>query len=77
MAETAPIPDAWVGQEAHLRYVDADAPRSFNCTIRGVNDRGVCVTAGDETSFFPWSSVVRIDLGHKAEQRGSALRASR
>jgi hypothetical protein len=60
MAQTTP--DAWVGQEAHLRYVDADAPRSLNCTIKEVNDRGVCVTAGEETSFFPWASVVRIDL---------------
>ena len=68
MAEATP--DAWVGQEAHLRYVDADAPRSFNCKIREVNDRGVSVTAGEETSFFPWGSVVRIDLGHARPARG-------
>ncbi|MDF2701631.1 MAG: hypothetical protein K0S10_575, partial [Rubrobacteraceae bacterium] len=37
------VPDAWVGREAHLRYVDADAPRSLDCTITEVNDRGVCV----------------------------------
>ena len=72
MAEATP--DAWVGQEAHLRYVDADAPRSFNCTIREVNDRGVCVTAGDDTSFFPWSSVVRIDLGPARPARGLRIR---
>ena len=74
MAQTTPIPDAWVGQEAHLRYVDADAPRSLNCTIREVNDRGVSVTAGDETSFFPWSSVVRIDLGYARPARGLRTR---
>ena len=62
MAET--VPDAWVGREAHLRYVDADAPRSLDCTITEVNDRGICVDTGGETSFFPWSSVVRLDLGH-------------
>ena len=72
MAQTTP--DAWVGQEAHLRYVDADAPRSLNCTIREVNDRGVCVTAGEETSFFPWGSVVRIDLGHARPARGLRTR---
>ena len=67
-------PDAWVGQETHLRYVDADAPRSLNCTITEVNDRGVCVTAGEETSFFPWASVVRIDLGHARPARGLRTR---
>lgn len=30
MAE--PVRDAWVGREAHLRYVDADAPHSLYCT---------------------------------------------
>jgi hypothetical protein len=36
-----------------------DAPRSLDCTITEVNDRGVCVDTGDATSFFPWGSVVR------------------
>ena len=64
MAEAIPVSEAWVDQEAHLRYVDADVPRSLNCTIREVNDRGVCVETRDETSFFPWGSVVRLDVGH-------------
>jgi len=72
MAETIPVPNAWVGQEAHLRHVDA--PRSLNCTIGEVNDRGVCVDTGDETSFFPWGSVVRIDLGHRRSVRGLRTR---
>ena len=74
MAETIPVPEAWVGQEAHLRYVDAEAPRSLNSTIREVNDRGVCVETEDETSFFPWGSVVRIDLGHSRPVRGLRAR---
>ncbi len=74
MADTIPVPEAWVGQEAHLRYVDADAPRSLNCTIREVNDRGVYVDTGDEASFFPWGSVVRIDLGHSRPARGLRTR---
>jgi hypothetical protein len=68
LAET--VPDAWVGREAHLRYVDADAPRSLDCTIAEVNDRGICVDTGGETSFFPWSSVVRLDLGHSRPAPG-------
>jgi hypothetical protein len=62
MAEAIPVSEAWVDQEAHLRYVDAR--RSPNCAIREVNDRGVCVETRDETSFFPWGSVVRLDVGH-------------
>jgi hypothetical protein len=68
LAET--VPDAWVGREAHLRYVDADAPRSLDCTITEVNNRGICVDTGGETSFFPWSSVVRLDLGHSRPAPG-------
>jgi hypothetical protein len=68
LAET--VPDAWVGREAHLRYVDADAPRSLDCTITEVNDRGICVDTGGEVSFFPWSSVVRLDLGHSRPAPG-------
>jgi hypothetical protein len=70
MAETTPVPEAWVGEDVHVRYVEADAPRSLNCTIREVDGRGVCVAAGDGISFFPWSSVVRVDLGHSAAARG-------
>jgi hypothetical protein len=59
-----------VGRGAHVRYVHADAPRSLNCTMRKVNDRGACVDAGEEISFFPWSSVVTIDLGHNRPASG-------
>ena len=64
------VPDSWVGRDAHLRYVDADAPRSLDCTITEVNDRGVCVDSGEATSFFPWSSIVRLDLGHSGPAPG-------
>ena len=70
MTETAPTPEAWIGREVHIRYVDADAPRSINCTITEVNDRGVCAVSGEETSFFPWGSVIRIDLGHSRLAQG-------
>jgi hypothetical protein len=44
-----------------LRYVDADAPRTIQCTIEEVNDRGVRVEVEGRPAFFPWTSVVRID----------------
>ena len=77
MAKAKQVPDAWIGNEVNLRYVAANRTPSLNCTIEGVSRRGVSVTADEQTTFFPWSSVVRIDLGHKAEQGGSELRASR
>lgn len=70
MAESSPVPEAWIGREVHLRYTDADAPRSLDCTLTEVGDRGVCVASDDETSFFPWSSVIRIDLGYSRLARG-------
>jgi len=74
MAQRTPVPEAWIGREIHLRYVDADAPRSLNCTIEGVSDAGVSVTAGDAASFFPWGSIVRIDLGHSRLAQGLRVR---
>lgn len=70
MTQTAPTPEAWIGREVHVRYVDADAPRSVNCTLTEVNDRGVCTLSGEVTSFFPWGSVIRIDLGHSRLAQG-------
>lgn len=63
MAGSSQAPEDWVGREVHLRYIDADAPRSLECTLSEVGERGVCVVSGEETSFFPWTSVVRLDLG--------------
>lgn len=70
MAEMEPVPEAWIGQDVRLRYVDADVPRSLDCVLEEVNDRGVRVAAGEETSFFPWGNVIRLDLGHSRPVRG-------
>jgi hypothetical protein len=42
--------------------------------MREVNDLGACVNSGEEISFFPWSSAVRIDLGHSRPARGFRAR---
>jgi hypothetical protein len=54
-------PEAWDRREVSLRYVDADAPRTIECTIAEVNDRGMRVEVEGSPTFFPWGSVVRID----------------
>lgn len=64
MAESKSVPEAWVGREVHVRYVDADVPRWLDCTLDAVGEQGVCVSTDEKTSFFPWSSLVKIDLGH-------------
>ncbi len=74
MAERAPIPEAWVGREVNVRYADADVPRWLNCMVDEVGELGVSVSAEGKTSFFPWSSVVKIDLGHSDPVRGLRAR---
>jgi hypothetical protein len=69
MAGELVLPDAWVNQEVNITYIGAGKTNDFNCTLRDVNERGVGVDRGDTTSFFPWTSVVRIDRGHSAQRR--------
>jgi hypothetical protein len=85
MAEQLPMPDAWVGEEATVTYLAAERTRNVNCTIREVNDRGVGVEEAQKetqkeaqkTAFFPWTSIVRIDLGHHARRGSRTTRAVR
>ena len=75
MTEQTPMPDGWVGQEATIRYREvAEKATARNCIIREVNERGVGVEEGQRTAFFPWSSIVRIDLGHHARRGSTTLR---
>ena len=63
------MPEAWIDQEVNVTYIGAGKTSDVNCTLRDVNDRGVGVDRGDTVSFFPWTSVVRIDRGHSAQRR--------
>jgi hypothetical protein len=69
MAGELVLPDAWVDQEVNITYIGAGKTNDVNCTLRDVNVRGVGVDRGDTVSFFPWTSVVRIDRGHSAQRR--------
>ncbi|MDQ4106432.1 MAG: hypothetical protein M3157_04565 [Actinomycetota bacterium] len=64
MAEKRAVPEAWVGREANVRYADADVPRWLDCTIDGVGEWGLTVSAEGRSTFFPWGSVIKVDLGH-------------
>jgi hypothetical protein len=68
MVDPDQIPDAWIGQEVNVTYIAAGKTNDVNCTITQVNDRGVGVERGEKTSFFPWTSIVRIDLGHASQE---------
>jgi hypothetical protein len=63
------LPEAWIDQEVNVTYIGAGKTSDVNCTLRDVNERGVGVDRGDTVSFFPWTSVVRIDRGHSAQRR--------
>jgi hypothetical protein len=76
MAEDLVWPDAWIDQEVNITYIGAGRTGDVSCTLRDVNDRGVGVDRGDTVSFFPWTSVVRIDRGH-ASQAHKKLRVRR
>jgi hypothetical protein len=70
MAETTPLPEAWIGQEVNITYIGAGKTNDVNCKITEVNDQGVGVERGGGTksSFFPWTSIVRIDLGYASQE---------
>ena len=74
MAEKASVPEAWVGREVNVRYADADVPRWLDCTLDEVGVWGVGVSADEKTSFFPWGSIIKIDLGHGELVRGLGRR---
>ena len=65
MAESAQAPYAWIGQEVHLIHKSGNDRRGVNYTLEEVNDVGVCVSKGKRTHFYPWSSILRIGLGHR------------
>ncbi|MGB3682942.1 MAG: hypothetical protein WA990_10710 [Rubrobacteraceae bacterium] len=71
-AEKTSVPEAWVGQEINVRYADADVPRWLDCTLDGAGAWGVVVSTGEKTSFFPWDSVIKIDLGHGQPAQGTS-----
>jgi hypothetical protein len=72
MAEDLVWPDGWIDQEVNITYIGAGKTNDINCTLRDVNDRGVGVERENTLSFFPWTSVVRVDRGHSAKRRRTA-----
>jgi hypothetical protein len=64
------VPQAWIGQEVYVVSARGEGPDDLlNCTLQEVNELGIAVVAGEKPSFFPWSSVRRLDLGHEPEPR--------
>jgi hypothetical protein len=65
MTESRGTPYTWVGQEVHLIHQTGNERRGVNYTLEGVNNLGACVSKGARTHFYPWSSILRIALGHR------------
>lgn len=57
------VPESWVGRQVHIRYSDADVPRWIDCTLEEAGEYGVVAVSDEKTTFFPWSSVIKMDLG--------------
>ena len=62
-------PSAWIGQEVKVQYAEGGRSGSLNCTLQAVNQYGVTVTVEENTSFFPWNNVIRVELGHVPDGR--------
>jgi hypothetical protein len=69
MAKAESVPHTWAGQEVCVLYVGRDGHRSLNCKMQEGNELGIAMVAGEKASFFPWSSVTRVDLVHGTEGR--------
>jgi hypothetical protein len=58
------VPDAWVNKTATIRSNRGQEEHRDVGVLRAVNDRGVVLDYREERTFFyPWWSVIRIDLG--------------
>ena len=65
MAESTEPLSAWIGQKVHLEYEAGDRTADASGTLEEVNERGVFVSEGETSYFYPWRNVVRIGSGHK------------
>jgi hypothetical protein len=65
MAESTEPLSAWIGQKVHLEYEAGDRTADASGTLEEVNDRGVFVSEGETTYFYPWRNVVRIGSERK------------
>jgi hypothetical protein len=65
MAEKTGALSAWIGQKVHLEYEAGDRTADASGTLEVVDDRGVFVSEGDSSYFYPWRNIVRIGSGHK------------
>jgi ribosome maturation factor RimP len=75
MAESTEPFSAWIGQKVHLEYEAGDRTADASGTLEEVNDRGVFISEGETTYFYPWRNVVRIGSGHKPPRGRGTVRA--
>jgi hypothetical protein len=67
---------AWIGQKVHLEYEAGERTADASGTLEEVNDRGLFVSEGDTSYFYPWRIVVRIGSGHKPPRGPTAAPVS-
>ena len=68
------IPEAWIGEQVALRYWRGDGRATVECRLEAVSKRGVAVVIAVEgeswTRFYPWSSILHIQLGGDEDLAG-------
>ena len=65
MAQPTGTLSAWIGQKVHLEYEAGDRTAEASGTLEEENERGVFVSEGETSYFYPWRHVVRIGSGRK------------
>ena len=68
------VPEAWIGEPVSLRYWRGDGRATVECKLEAVSKRGVAVVIEVEgaswTRFYPWGSVLHIQLGGDEDPAG-------
>jgi hypothetical protein len=70
MTDSTRALSAWIGQKVHPEYEAGDRTADTSGTLEEDNERGVFVSEGGTSYFYPWRIVVRIGAGHKPKVGG-------
>ena len=55
------IPEAWIGQQVAVRYVQGAEYSASVGTLRDLSELGIVTDSEEKTRFYPWTSVVSLE----------------
>jgi hypothetical protein len=66
------VPEAWKNETVTIRTGPESRQKDIG-ELQTVNDRGLVLEAGGRTFFYPWASVLRIELGAEPKGKGAKV----